>query len=131
LCAHFSGGWHPVASHFIAEHYVFAGDVETASYYGWMNTFLFNVGYHSEHHDFPLVAWSNLPKLSTIGKYKETLPHHDSWIYALCEFIFNPKIKLYNRIKRKPKGEDEIKAYKSLSADIGHDADYNEKEWFS
>jgi len=35
----------------------------TRSYYGWLNVLLFNTGYHNEHHTFPNVAWTRLPKL--------------------------------------------------------------------
>lgn len=42
-------------------------DVPTRSTYWWGNLLLFNTGYHHEHHTFPEVAWSRLPKLKALS----------------------------------------------------------------
>lgn len=40
----FAGSLHPLAAHFIAEHYLFGGiEMETWSYYGGLNVLAYNV----------------------------------------------------------------------------------------
>lgn len=48
---------------FLAEHPVEDDNVPTRSSYWWGNRIFFNTGYHFEHHSFPNVPWTRLPKL--------------------------------------------------------------------
>ncbi len=94
-------GLHPVAGHFISEHYMFKNGFETYSYYGPLNYLAFNVGYHNEHHDFPNVPASLLPKVREIApEFYENLPSHNSRTNVLFHFINDPTVGLHSRMKR-------------------------------
>ncbi|KAG0149547.1 hypothetical protein CROQUDRAFT_653352 [Cronartium quercuum f. sp. fusiforme G11] len=106
LSSFFAGSLHPCAAHFIAEHYLWTatgGEQETWSYYGPLNMLTYNVGYHNEHHDFPSIPWTRLPKLRQIAKeYYDHLPRHESWPLVTLKFIFCTDVGLFSRVKRLP-----------------------------
>lgn len=94
-------GIHPMSAHFIAEHYMFDRGYETYSYYGPWNYLTFNVGYHMEHHDFPYIPGSRLPEVKRIAaEFYDVLPRHESWFHVLWDFLFDPKMGPYARVKR-------------------------------
>ena len=125
-------GLHPMAGHFIAEHYTFirgqevgggrggggaarartAANVllsppsQTYSYYGPLNWLSFNVGYHNEHHDFPMMSGSQLPALRALAPaHYETLPHHSSWVLVIAQYIADPRVGPWSRVVRKQSQE--------------------------
>ncbi|KAK6950892.1 hypothetical protein Daesc_007420 [Daldinia eschscholtzii] len=118
LSSFLAGSLHPLAGHFIAEHYVYETVTptqknpdnripvpETYSYYGPLNFLVYNVGLHNEHHDFPAVPWTRLPELNRIAsEFYSELPHHRSWTYVLWRFIFDESVGIRCRVKRKEGG---------------------------
>ncbi|MFY0653017.1 MAG: fatty acid desaturase [Cyclobacteriaceae bacterium] len=101
VCIFLAGSLHPLAGHFISEHYVFKEDQETYSYYGPLNVFALNVGYHNEHHDFPNIPGTRLPALKKLAPgFYDHLFAHKSWTNVLVQFVINPKITLHSRVKR-------------------------------
>jgi len=101
-----AGSLHPLAGHFIAEHYVWDNlRQETYSYYGWLNIFAYNVGYHNEHHDFPSIPWTRLPRLRALApEFYDTLPSHPSWPMVIINFIRDKNVGIFARVKRHPRG---------------------------
>ena len=95
-------GLHPVAGHYISEHYVFREGQETYSYYGPLNRLTFNVGYHNEHHDFPYIPGSRLAQLRRLApEFYASLHHHSSWTRTLFDFVTRPSLGGHSRIKRR------------------------------
>ena len=93
--------FHPAAAHFIQEHYTYASEQETYSYYGTLNWIFLNVGYHNEHHDFPKVPWSRLPLVKAMApEFYEPLASHQSWYKVLWDFVTNPEIGPQSRCVR-------------------------------
>lgn len=111
----FAGSLHPLGGHFIAEHYVWDGlDQETYSYYGSLNALAYNVGYHNEHHDFPSIPWTRLPALKALApEFYDTLPSHPSWPMVLVNFIRDPEVGIFARVKRQSKESQRAAAAKT------------------
>uniref|UniRef100_A0A7S2XMA6 sphingolipid 4-desaturase n=1 Tax=Attheya septentrionalis TaxID=420275 RepID=A0A7S2XMA6_9STRA len=107
-------GVHPVAGHFIAEHYVMHEGQETYSYYGPLNWLTFNVGYHNEHHDFPFVSGKHLADVRKIApEFYDDIPHYHSWSKVIYDYIFDEKICPYSRTKRVTLSNEEIDSLKA------------------
>jgi sphingolipid delta-4 desaturase len=102
-------GVHPVAGHFISEHYVMHQGQETYSYYGPLNWLTFMVGYHNEHHDFPFVTGKNLCKVRSMApEYYDDISHYHSWVKVIYDYIMDVKISPYSRVKRVTVTNDDI-----------------------
>jgi sphingolipid delta-4 desaturase len=63
----------------------------------------FNVGYHNEHHDFPRIPGSRLPLLKKMApEYYDNLPSYNSWTKVIWDYIMDPEVGPYSRMKRSP-----------------------------
>jgi sphingolipid delta-4 desaturase len=95
------GGLHPLGARLIQEHFTFDPTQETFDYYGSLNLVALNAGFHNEHHDFPDVPWTNLPRLKRMApEFYDKLQAHRSLSQLYFRFIFDPRYSLYNRITR-------------------------------
>lgn len=107
---------HPLAGHFVAEHYTFERDQETYSYYGPLNWLSQHVGYHNEHHDFPNVAGPKLHKVRQLApEYYDSLPRHSSWTRVVYQYIMSPDLGPHRRVKRQRLFGEELSALNKLA----------------
>lgn len=97
---YFAVGPHPTGAHILQEHIIFnGGRYETASYYGPINRFSINAGYHLEHHDFPGIPGPRLPAFRRIaGEHYKNMFHHRSRLATLWQFVFDRNIGIDTRI---------------------------------
>ena len=101
LSTFWAGGMHPLAGHFIAEHYTNDAAHETYSYYGKLNYVSYNVGYHNEHHDFPTIPWSGLPKVRAMApEFYDSLPQCNCWIASIYSYVVDDSLGPYSRVTR-------------------------------
>jgi sphingolipid delta-4 desaturase len=97
----FSASLHPIAGHFIHEHYLWDEGQETYSYYGPLNGVTLNMGYHVEHHDFTDVPGKNLPRLHAIApEFYEGLVSHTSWSGIFLTFVRERRLSHRSRFVR-------------------------------
>lgn len=62
------------------------------------------MGYHNEHHDFPSVPWTRLPKLRALApEFYDTIPSHPSWPMVIINFIRDSNVGIFARAKRPPR----------------------------
>ena len=93
LSTFFALGLHPLRGRWLQEHYDLMGiPQETYSYYGPLNWVMPNIGFHNEHHDFPMVAWRRLPQLSRLAPdFYQPLWAHQCPIHASCCTLFSTR----------------------------------------
>ncbi|CAK88952.1 unnamed protein product (macronuclear) [Paramecium tetraurelia] len=102
LSTYFGLSIHPLAAHLITEHYEFINRLETYNYLGIANFLILNLGYHTEHHDFPNIPWSRLPLVKKIApEFYDQLPYHTNYTLAILAYIFDGYMGPFSRIVRK------------------------------
>lgn len=94
---------HPLATHWIAAHFRVERQLQaekTFSYYGDVNMFIFNIGFHREHYAYPKLPWTRLPFLKMIhdSSPKEKPPvrriAYFSYLDVVVRFITDARVCL-------------------------------------
>ena len=85
-----AGSLHPVAAHFQAEHTEQVAGIDTYSYYGPLNYVSLNVGYHNEHHDFPNVPWTRLPRIRAVAaEFYASKSQQTAWPRLMLAYVLS------------------------------------------
>ena len=101
LSLFFALGLHPLGARWLQEHHILDEEQETYSYYGILNYPSFNIGYHTEHHDFASIPWNHLPRLRALAAdFYDDRAEHSSWLKILLRFLFDKNDCLYRRMIR-------------------------------
>jgi sphingolipid delta-4 desaturase len=113
-------GPHPVGARRLSEHFALTLTQPTVSYYGPLNAVSLNVGHHVEHHDFPAIAWINMPTLRRLGgaEYDDLLAFH-SWTGLLVRYFTDRRFRIDHYVgfgksladgfeRREPVGYDDV-----------------------
>ena len=88
-------GPHPMGGRRLAEHLTGRRGQPTNSYYGVLNVFAFDQGYHVEHHDFPNVPWSRLRLLHRMApEFYESLHTVPSWSLLMARHVLDPRYRV-------------------------------------
>jgi len=107
---------HPFAIHLLMQHQKLdpklTSNKHTYSYYGMVNLFMFNMGYHRERHDHPKVPWSQLPLVRQLYYYSELFPpvnqfpspnyyhSYHSTLQVIHDFIYTSDMTLQSTVCR-------------------------------
>ncbi len=95
-------GLHPVAGHYVSEHYVFREGQETYSYYGPLNRLTFNVDAITTSTTIFRASQAHAWRAPQAGtrKYYDSLFHHSSWTKTLWQYVARADLGGYSRVKR-------------------------------
>ena len=67
--------------------------------------------YHNEHHDFPNIAWSRLPRVREMcPEFYDHLPRCESWPGLILRYICDDAVGAFSRVKRDDPNEQIKKA---------------------
>lgn len=94
---------HPCAFHLLTSHHRCTDHIDlnsqtrTYSYYGFMNPFTLNAGYHRERHLFRDVPWSKLPLIRQLYFFDDIpTAYYDSVLQAVHDFVYCPGMTLHS-----------------------------------